>query len=457
MEVPKFPDRAFGGALQNLRDALGAAGEHVYLVGGVVRDALRGDLGSPDIDLTTTLDPFQIAKDLHHRGMTDYAPVEFRNFCVTRFGFAGEDIELTGTRAEAYDRSSRKPTTQRATLAEDASRRDFTINALYARLSDQAILDPTGHGLEDLRAGLLRTPRPAEDTFAEDPLRMLRAVRFRTRLGFKWADGTDEAIAAQAHRLAIISRERIRDELSKIIVLSRADEGLADLMDLGLLDQFAPEFRALVGCTQGDYHHLDAWDHTRLVVRHAPPGLILRLAALFHDVGKGVTRQVIDGRIRFLGHETTGAEMTVEIMTRLKFSNAEIEAVSALVRNHMRQLAGLSRSATRRLVRQLGNLTVPLLDLADADSNGHRPDLPRPDLTPLRTAVADLEATSQESPLASPLDGRAIMAILGAGAGPVIGAAKAYLLDLVLDERLAANDTAGAELALREWARTRQL
>jgi poly(A) polymerase len=340
-----------------------------------------------------------------------------------------------------------------ATLEEDALRRDFTVNALLRSLRTGELLDPTGQGLADLSSRVLRTPLDPVATFFDDPLRMLRAVRFRWKLGFEPAQGLYEAIRREGVRLAIVSKERIRDELIKMLLHPSAPDALSELMDLGLFHYFAPEFEAMVGCEQGSYHHLDVWNHTLLVLRNTgSDDLILSLAALFHDIGKPPTLQLDDqGRIRFFGHESVGAEMTVKVLRDLRFPQREAEAVALIVKNHMRLGSSpeLSAPAARRLLRDLGDQTERLLELVEADANGLKADVRVLDLGQIRERLAEVVRDVPIDRMQSPISGDQIMEITGLPPGPEVGRMKDLLTEKVLEGELAPDDVEAAVQIVR--------
>lgn len=429
----------------------------LWLVGGCVRDDLLGLGGSPDLDLVLEGSSAEVAELLYRRGASSIPPVTYARFGTAMVHVQGVNVEVVTARRESYDPDSRKPDVEPATLEEDARRRDFTVNALFRNLHTGELWDPLGTGLDDLKTQTLRTPLDPIATFRDDPLRMLRAVRFRWKLGFQPAPGLFEAIRAEAPRLAIISFERIHDEFAKMLLQPNADRAMADLMDLGLLDLFAPEFRAMVGVEQGRFHHLDVWEHTLLVLRNAGSGdLLLSLACLLHDVGKPATRFVDEeGNTRFFGHESLGETMTREILRRLKFSNDDVDAVALLVKNHMRlgSAPKFSDSAARRLVRDLGEHLDRLMRLVEADAAGLRPGVRVLDLAPIQETVERVRHQTPASTLESPLSGGEIMAELGLEPGPEVGAWKQKLTEMVLDGTLAPNDKDAARSVLRAETR----
>jgi poly(A) polymerase len=338
-------------------------------------------------------------------------------------------------------------------LADDALRRDFTINTLMQNLHTTEQRDPTGMGLSDLDAKLIRTPLEPESTFADDPLRMLRAIRFASKLGFTIVPAVWDAIFANSENLCApkVSAERIRDEFCKILMAPIPSHGLELLRKSGLLDQFAPELMGMVVVTQNDFHKLPVWDHTLLAVDNLVadnPGcpLNLRLAVLLHDIGKPPTKSVgEDGRVHFYAHQDVGAEMAEQLLQRLKFSSSDIEAITRLVAMHMRigeyKPDGWSDAAVRRFVRDASPQVDELFKLHKADvsalSDEHQ-DTTRSDQ--LRERINALETTQPSNEIDSPLSGNEIIEILGIPAGPEIGKWKQWLIDEVLEGRLGAED-----------------
>lgn len=435
-------------ALEAIRSAVvGTQFEHkVWLVGGCVRDELLGRQLADDFDLVTTEDTLKLAGLLESAGASEV--VTYARFGTAMVRWHGARIELVRARRESYEPASRKPVVHPATLMDDALRRDFTVNTLLRDLSTGRIGDPLGLGLGDLEAGVLRTPRDPADTFRDDPLRMLRAVRFRHKLGFDYAEGLTDALKQEAPRLSIVSAERIRDEWLKILAHSSAPEAMQDLMDLGLLHEFAPEFRPMLGVEQGSYHHLDVWEHSLLVLKNAGSSdSTLSLAALLHDVGKPSTRFVDNaGATRFFGHEVVGADMAATLLRRLKFSEADVRAVTLLVRSHMRlgSAPQFSASAARRLIRDLGPGVPRLLALVEADADALAPTVRRLDLRPIRERIAEVERATPAEALRSPLSGQELMQITGCPAGPEIGRWKRLLQEEVIEGRLKPGDREAA-------------
>ena len=443
-------------ALETIREATrGTPYERdLYLVGGAVRDDLLGLPPQADLDLVTTA-PLEGLVELL-RPASSIPPVVYERFGTAMLRIAGTPVELVRARKESYEGASRKPQVEPATLEDDARRRDFTANALMRRLADGRLLDPTGRGLDDLRAKILRTPLDPAETFQDDPLRMLRAVRFRWKLGFMPAPGLYDAVRESAHRLGIVSEERVRDELRKMLLAPTAPDAFADLMRLGLLDAFAPELLPMVLCEQGHWHHLDVWDHSLLVLRHVAPlaDETLSWAALLHDVAKPETRTLdAKGHTRFFGHEEVGARRAADLLRRLRLSTREIEPVARLVRNHMRlgSFTEFTPAAARRLLRDLGDDVDRLLALVEADASSLAPGVRKLDLAPVRARLAEIRAATPTETLVSPLSGDEIMALTGLLAGQEVGRLKARLTEAVLDGRLVPGDKAGAARMLEDY------
>ncbi len=448
--------------MQSVADAVRKATQggkfagRVFLVGGCVRDELLGLPEPDDVDLVVLDSAIELAEELERQGVAQSPPVEYSQFGVAQVQIEGHKVELVTARKDSYRGDSRKPTVEPATLEEDAHRRDFTVNALLRSVETEEIVDPTGKGLEDLKNRVLRTPLDPKTTFHEDPLRMLRAVRFRWRLGFEYAPDLASAIRECAPRLNIISVERIQDEWSKMLLHPTASEAMQDLFDLGLLAQFTPELVEMKGVEQGQYHHLDVWDHTLLVMRNAGVSdLNLSLAAIFHDVGKPPTRQVIDGQTRFFGHEGVSAEITRRVLNRLRFSGERIDEVVLLVKNHMRIMAAdrLSDTAIRRLMRDLGAHLSKLLALVEADAGALRPGVKTLDLAPLKARIEQMQLSVPVAKMKSPLNGKELMALTGVTSGPKIGALKQFLLDEVMEGRLDPDDLVTARALAQDYAK----
>jgi poly(A) polymerase len=418
-------------------------------------------LGKPepnDLDIVTERDAVALAKFLFEKQTSTIAPVLYPRFGTAMVRVHSSAIELITARRESYTDDSRKPRVQPATLKEDALRRDFTVNTLLQNIHTGELRDPLGVGLEDLKAKVLRTPVDAAAIFFDDPLRMLRTVRFRWQLGFEPLPGLYDAARQEAHRLGIISAERIRDEWTKMLLNPHRDRAMQDLMDLRLLHEFAPEFERMVGVDQGSFHHLDVWEHSLLVLKNSPPGdLTLALAALLHDVGKPPTRFIDEeGDTRFFGHEGVGADMARKMLQRLKFANEQIDAVVLLVKNHMRLGSApiFTPAAARRLLRDMDGQVERLLELVEADVASLRPGVRALDLHPIRERLASVTVATPRSTLESPLSGQEIMDLTGLPPGPEIGRIKNLLVERVIEGELQPGDKEAAVQMVKDEART---
>ena len=431
----------------------------LFLVGGYVRDRAMGLplSASADIDIVLEGDALLLARFLRECGAADFEPVVFPRFGTAMVVVSGRDVELVTARIESYAPGSRKPErVEPGTLQDDARRRDFTINTLLQNLHSSDITDPLGMAFADIEAGILRTPTDPLLTFQDDPLRMLRAVRFAARFGFAIEPFTWKAIRQSVPRLPIISSERIRDEFCKTLQTSRAPSGLNLLRDSGLLTQFAPELQAMVGVTQNEFHAYPVWEHTLIALGNLPESasLTLRLATLLHDIGKPPTKATgEDGRVHFYGHAEVGAEISRKLLTRLKFPSDEVVAVSRLVAQHMRvgdYKPAWTDAAVRRLIRDLGPQMEDLFAIHRADVSALGPghtDISRAE--ELKARMAPIQAAQDISTLASPLDGEALMRLLGLPAGRRLGQVKEYLTGEVIEGRLAPEDRVGAEKMAR--------
>lgn len=458
---------AAAGVLTTLGRVFSDAGHELALVGGPVRDALLGRFGADaDLDFTTDAHPERVLELL--------APVAETTWDVgIRFGtigarVGGREVEITTYRAEAYDPESRKPDVEFGTsLAGDLVRRDFTINAMAITLPTLELVD-LHDGRADLAAGIIRTPGTPEASFSDDPLRMMRAARFSAQLGFDVAPEVVSAMTDQASRLGIVSPERIRDELMKIVMAPYPRRGLTLLVDTGVSEQVLPELPLLRLEADEHHHHKDVYEHTLTVLEqamvledaHEPssgPDAVLRLAALLHDIGKPRTRRFEDdGRVSFHHHEVVGARMTRKRMQALRFSNDMTDDVSRLVELHLRfhgyGSGEWTDSAVRRYVRDAGPLLTRLHKLTRADSttrNRRRALALQKSYDSLERRIAELAEQEELAAMRPDLDGREIMRILDIPPGREVGEAYQFLLDLRLDR--GPMDPAMAEEALRSW------
>jgi len=457
------------GLLAQVGGWFGDAGHEVSLVGGPVRDAYLGRLAqAPDLDFTTDARPERILQILKPVAETTWE-VGIR-FGTVGARIWGRDCEFTTYRSDRYDHATRKPEVEFGdSLAGDLGRRDFSINAMALQLPSLALADPYD-GLADLRDGLLRTPGAPQDSFADDPLRMLRAARFASQLGFALEPSTLDAMGEMAERLRIVSAERIREEFTKIVMSGDPRRGLTLLVDTGLAEFVLPELPLLRLEADEHHHHKDVYEHTLVVLEQAivleqahdpgtAPDLTLRLAALLHDIGKPRTRKFeADGRVSFHHHEVVGARMTRKRMQALRFSNEQVDEVSRLVELHLRfhgyGTGEWTDSAVRRYVRDAGPLLTRLHKLTRADCttrNRRRALALQRAYDHLEDRIRDLQAQEELDAVRPDLDGQAIMEILGIAPGPQVGEAYRFLLDLRLDRGPLDRDQA-TEALLAWWA-----
>lgn len=439
MSVPSrlAPLLAPDAPVQRVARALVAAGHECYLVGGSVRDALIDDV-PVEFDFATDARPERIEALL--APMADHVWLQGKRFGTVGAQVAGVPCEVTTYRAEVYRPDSRKPEVSFGdSIEQDLSRRDFTVNAMALRLPDAVLVDPYD-GAADLAAGRLRTPLAPEISFADDPLRMLRAARFVARFGFVPDDELVAAVRALADRLDIVSVERIRDELSKLLLVTDPSAGLWFLASTGLADHFLPELNQMELEQDPIHHHKDVLAHTIAVVAKTSPDLALRLAALMHDVGKPKTRSFERGRATFHHHEVVGARMTRERLTALRYPTEVVESVTQLVYLHLRihtYAMGWTDAAVRRYVRDAGGLLERLNELQRCDCTTRNERKARTlarRMDELEARITALAAQEELNAIKPPLDGKQVMAFLGVPPGPVVGEALAFLLEARLDE-----------------------
>jgi poly(A) polymerase len=385
----------------------------------------------------------------------------------------GVTAEITTYRADEYDGASRKPVVAFGdSLEGDLARRDFTVNAMAVRLPQASFVDPFG-GLEDLAGGLLRTPVEPTISFGDDPLRMMRAARFVSQLGFEIEPATFSAAANMAERIEIVSAERVRDELTKLLLGSHVREGLAALVDSGLAAHVLPELPALKLEVDEHHHHKDVYEHTLTVVEQAieletsadgpvpAPDLTLRLAALLHDIGKPATRRLEPGGgVSFHHHEVVGAKLAAKRLKTLRFDKDTISAVTRLVELHLRfhgyGEARWSDSAVRRYVTDAGPELERLHRLTRADvttRNRRKAERLSFAYDDLEARIAELREREELDAIRPDLDGLQIMEILGVSPGPHVGAAYKHLLALRMEHGPLGDERAREELL--NWWRAR--
>jgi len=449
-----------------------AAGEQIALVGGPVRDAMLGRLQN-DLDFTTSATP-----EVTERLLKGWAEATWdigRAFGTIGCRRGDWQIEITTFRSEAYDATSRKPAVKYGvSLVGDLARRDFTVNSMALSLPDQQLEDPFG-GVVDLAHQVLRTPGRPEDSFSDDPLRMMRAARFAAQLGFTVAPEVVTAISEMAERISIVSAERVRDELVKLMLAPDPVRGLRLLVGTGLANHVLPELPALALERDEHHRHKDVYEHTLIVLEQSidledrlrdltggGPDFISRFAALMHDVGKPKTRRFVeDNVVTFHHHDVVGAKLTRRRMQALKFSNDQTDAVAQLVEQHLRfhgyGSGEWTDSAVRRYVRDAGDQLERLHVLTRADCttrNKRKAELLRRTYDELEARIAHLSEAEELASIRPDLDGNQIMEILGIGPGRQVGQAYRHLLELRLDHGPMSEEQATA--ALLEWAASSQ-
>ena len=450
------------------------AGHSLYLVGGSVRDALLGRLGH-DLDFTTSARPDEVEALLRRFSRAvwtigkEYGTVG----CQVKDVGGTWLIEVTTFRSDAYDDTSRKPEVLFGDSVEgDLSRRDFTVNAMAVSLPDKQFVDPYG-GLADLASEVLRTPSGPEVSFSDDPLRMMRAARLAAQLHFRPAPDVVAAMSAMADRLSIVSAERIRDELVKLVCSEHPRIGLDLLVRTGLADRVLPELPALRLERDEHHRHKDVYEHSLTVLEQAielearlpsQPDLIVRLAALLHDIGKPATRRFESGgKVSFHHHDVVGAKLVRKRLAALRFSKDEIDGVAELIFLHLRfhgYSSGMegdapwTDAAVRRYVRDAGDQLERLHILTRADSttrNTAKARRLRAAYDDLERRIAELAAQEELAAIRPDLDGRQIMEILGIPPGPAVGRAYNFLLERRMEEGPLGEDRARSEL-LSWWA-----
>jgi poly(A) polymerase len=443
-------------------------GHELALVGGAVRDVFRGTDPAGDFDLATSARPEEVARIV--TGWADKVWDTGISFGTVGLRKGNLVCEITTYRSEHYQRDSRKPQVEYgSSLPEDLSRRDFTVNAIAAKLPGLELIDPFG-GLRDLRDKVLRTPGKPEDSFSDDPLRILRAARFAAQLGFSVLPEVRTAMGALAGRLAVVSAERITTELTKLMLAPGADgpgRGISLLVDTGVAEQIMPEIPRLRLEVDEHFRHKDVYQHTLMVLQRAialepdyglAGDLVIRLAALLHDIGKPKTRRLLpDGRVAFHHHEVVGAAMTRDRLTALRFPTAVISDVSTLVGLHLRfhgyADGEWTDSAVRRYVRDAGPLLSRLHILTRADCttrNAKKAARLARAYDNLERRIDELAEQEELDKIRPDLDGNQIMSVLGIPQGRAVGKAYQYLLDLRMEHGPLGEDRATQEL--RRWA-----
>jgi len=442
--------------------------EHVeaYVIGGYVRDHIMGrENPDKDIDIVVIGDGPAMARAVAREIGRDIRVTVFKTFGTAMFRYENYDIEFVGARKESYSEDSRKPSVTSGTLEDDQNRRDFTINALAISLNKEnpgEVLDPFG-GIEDIRNGIIRTPLDPDTTFSDDPLRMMRAVRFAARLGFRIEEGTLASISRNANRISIVSAERITTELNKIMAAATPSDGFLLLDQTGLLPLILPEISKLKGVEDKDGKgHKDNFHHTLKVLDNTAEksdDLWLRWAALLHDVAKPLTKKFVPGTgWTFHGHEFLGAKMVPEIFKRLKLPlNDRMKYVKKLVGLHLRPIAlvqdEVTDSAVRRLLFEAGDDIDDLMLLCEADiTSGNRMKVQkhRDNFALVRSKLREIEEKDAVRTFQPPVHGDEIIEVFGMPPGPVVGVIKSAIKEAILDGVIPNDHDAAREFMIQK-------
>lgn len=443
-------------AIERLAHVFAEEGRSLYLVGGSVRDELLG-LPVHDYDFTSDAEPKEI-KRLLRTVDADAIYTVGERFGTVGAIFGEDRFEITTYRSEAYTPGSRKPSVAFGTTLEaDLARRDFTVNAMARPALGGEIVDPFG-GRSDLSARIIRAVGDSDDRFAEDPLRLLRAIRFAAQFGFTIEPSTRESIARNADALRTISAERITQEMNRILLAPRPSQPIRELCDLGLMRHIVPEFLALRMEADSHGRHKDMFEHTLMVLDRTPGVLTVRWGALLHDIAKPRVMSVEDHEVHFYGHEIVGERMARKILNRLKFDRATVDRVCKLV-----ALSGRINSyegdwtdgAVRRFVREAGDALQDMFMLSRSDVTSRREERVRAAerrVDDLRERCERLQAEADIAKIKAPLDGNDLMEMFGRRPGPWIRPIKDRLLAMVLDGELAPDDRERAAEIARSMA-----
>lgn len=437
-----------------------------YVIGGFVRDHIMGRENSDrDIDIVVLGDGPAMARAVAREISRDIKVTVFKTFGTAMFRYGNSDIEFVGARKESYSADSRKPSVLPGTLEDDQNRRDFTINALAISLNRDnpgEVLDPFG-GIDDIRNGIIRTPLDPDTTFSDDPLRMMRAVRFAAQLGFRVEDGTLVSIKRNAERLKIVSAERITTELNKIMATSRPSAGFLLLEQTGLLSLILPEIDRLKGVEDKEGKgHKDNFHHTIKVLDNLAEksdDLWLRWAALLHDVAKPATKKFVPGiGWTFHGHEFIGAKMVPEMFKRLKLPlNDRMKYVQKLVGLHLRPISlvqdEVTDSAVRRLLFEAGEDIDDLMLLCEADiTSGNRMKVQkhRENFALVRRKLKEIEEKDAVRTFQPPVHGDEIIAAFNIPPGPMVGVIKSAIKEAILDGIIPNEHEAAREFMIKK-------
>ncbi len=453
--TPKRFDQILGNPIVlELGKLFKKANKGLYLVGGSVRDVFLGKF-EQDLDFTTEALPDEI--ECIVKSWADDLWTIGKEYGTVGLSKQGTKVEITTFRAEIYRQESRHPQVSYSkTIEEDLKRRDFTVNSMALSLPEGELIDPYG-GLGDLSAKILRTPQDPEKSFTDDPLRMLRALRFMSTIGFTLDQSVIDSIEKLRDRLSIISKERIRDEFSKLLLGDNATEALKYLIALGLSEYTVPELPNLKMERDKQFHHKDVLDHTFKVINGVQKDIVLKLAALLHDIAKPSTKLIDKGKVHFYGHDVIGARMAAKRLRNLRYPKDVVEAVAKLIRLHLRPYnyaMGWNDSAVRRYARDAGDLLSRLNQLAVADCTTRIPSKAKRNLElilDLEDRIKKLNEEEEIAKIRAPIDGKEIMEYLKLPPGPVVGKALKMLLDAKLDDKIKTKED--AYKMLDEWVK----
>ena len=411
------------------------AGFQLYLVGGAVRDGIL-DIPTEDFDFTTDATADESLMLFKNNG---YQTTEIgKAFGTIEALYENFSLHVTTFREDSYKDTSRKPEISGSNnLENDLKRRDFTINAIAYDLLENKLIDPYS-GLKDLSQGVITTPDSADISFSDDPLRMLRACRFVSSHGFSPDPDTFEAIKKNIDRIEIVSSERIRDELNKLLIGDNPSLGIRAFVESGLSLKIMPELDKLKIEVDPKHHHKDVYEHTLIVVDRVSPNIVSRLAALLHDIGKPNTKGIDNGKVHFRHHEVVGARISEQILKRLKYSKKEIQDICLLVENHLRPHTfkmGWTDSAVRRYIVDSGEMIDKLNDLVRADittKNKNKFDEINTYLDEMEARIAEVKEKEELSNLRPPITGDEVMEIFDLQPGPAVG----KIMEALYEQRL---------------------
>ena len=413
------------------------AGYQLYLVGGAVRDGIL-DIPTKDFDFTTDASADESITLFKNNG---YNTTEIgKAFGTIEALYENFSLHITTFREDSYEETSRKPEiTSSTNLENDLKRRDFTINAIAYDILENKLIDPY-KGLKDLSQGIITTPISADISFSDDPLRMLRACRFISSHGFTPDANTFEAIKKNIDRIEIVSSERVRDELTKLLIGGNPSLGLRAFVESGLSIKIMPELDQLKIEVDPQHHHKDVYEHTLIVVERVSPNIVSRLAALLHDIGKPKTKGIENGNVHFRHHEVVGARIANQILKRLKYSKKEIQDICLLVENHLRPHTykmGWTDSAVRRYIVDSGEMIDELNELVRADittKNKNKYDEINKYLDEMEVRISEVKEKEELSNLRPPISGDDIMKIFNLDPGPIVGKIMKALYEQRLNE-----------------------